>query len=162
MPVCPKCRSEFEKGAEWCAACDVVLLVLVTPPRPTFIEPKRAGGGGTREGRASGKPVRGDSSPGGPSEGRRRAHADPPPAPAVPTAEEKLILLLEEPLPEMAEMISEFLENCGIRSVVHSESIGLLYRLPAPGAPISRARVYVLESDFQEARELVAHFFDRT
>jgi hypothetical protein len=72
---------------------------------------------------------------------------------------ERLLLLLEEPLPEMAEMIREFLQNCGIGCVVQSESIGLLYRLPAP---ISRARVLVLESDFQEARELVAHFFSRS
>jgi len=86
-------------------------------------------------------------------------------APAREPSEEpsnRLLLLLEEPLPEMAAMIREFLHNCGIDCIVHSESIGLLYRLPAPGAPISRARLYVRESDWHEARELVTNFFKKT
>jgi hypothetical protein len=152
MPVCPKCRSEFEQGADWCAACDTVLLDVVSADRPTPIEP------GDRA--AAGYP-RGPDRSGGAPEGRLAVQADPLPSSATDSPDERLILLLEEPLPEMAEMICEFLQNCGIRSVVHSESIGLLYRLPAPGAPISRSRVYVFESDYQEARELVAHFFDR-
>ena len=149
MPVCPKCRSEFERGADWCAACDAVLLDVVSAARPTPIEPGE---------RAATAHARGNERPGGAPEGRLAVRADPL---ASDSSDERLILLIEEPLPEMAEMICEFLQNCGIRSVVHSESIGLLYRLPAPGAPISRSRVYVFESDYQEAREVVAHFFDR-
>jgi hypothetical protein len=75
-----------------------------------------------------------------------------------PEGQERFVLLLEEPLYEMAGMIREFLQNCGIEVLVRSESIGLIYR-PAPGARISCTRVYVHHSDFQEARELVAHFF---
>lgn len=72
----------------------------------------------------------------------------------------RFVLLLEEPLYEMAAMIQEFLQNCGIGVFLRSEPIGLLYR-PVPGADISSTRVYVHESDFPEARELVAHFFAR-
>jgi hypothetical protein len=142
MPVCPRCRSEFERGFEWCVACDVLLLDVV------FLE----NGGqqaSPRRGVTSG--VSQTDSPGEESHSHGDRHS-----------QERLLLLLEEPLPEMAEMIREFLQNCGIGCVVQSESIGLLYRLPAPGAPISRARVFVLESDYQEARELVAHFFNRS
>lgn len=76
-------------------------------------------------------------------------------------AQEKLLLIHEEPLPEMAAMIKEFLHNSGIDCIVHGESIGLLYRLPVPGAPISRSRLYVRESDYHEARELVTNFFKK-
>jgi hypothetical protein len=72
------------------------------------------------------------------------------------------VLLLEEPLPEMAAMIQEFLQNSGIVCVVQSETIGLLYRLPMLGSSFSGARVYVRASDFAEARELVAHFFKKS
>ncbi len=78
-----------------------------------------------------------------------------------PSSPPKLLLLHEESLPEMAAMIKEFLQNCGIDCIVHCESIGLLYRLPGPGAPISRARLYVRDSDYHEARELVTNFFKK-
>jgi hypothetical protein len=71
----------------------------------------------------------------------------------------RFILLLEEPLYEMAAMIREFLQNCGIGVLIHGEPISLFYRGPGSGADLSLSRVYVHESDFQEARELVAHFF---
>src|SRR5512140_2030298 len=158
MPVCPKCRSEFERGAVWCAACEVALLDIVRgdksddpfDPRAPFQLGGLPRGGAGRGGR------------GDPDAATAVQAPDPVAGGNTPSGEERLLLLLEEPLPEIAEMIAEFLQNCGIRCIVNSESIGLLYRLPAPGAPISRVRVYVLESDFQEARELVAHFFDRS
>jgi hypothetical protein len=150
MPVCPRCRSEFERGSEWCAACDVLLLDVIRPensasPLPDGVEGSARGNITAPNRRNPGSPDRNSTM-----------------SPEAPAAEERLLLLLEEPLPEMAEMIREFLQNCGIGCVVQSESIGLLYRLPAPGAPISRARVFVLESDYPEARELVAHFFNRS
>jgi len=167
MPVCPKCRSRFATGTEWCAACDVVLLDVVSRSNN------------------SGSASRGVSRPVPPTGDDRRSAAPAPgpatrysgsdqasvavqPAPLPDSAGtfegegDRMVLLLEEPLPEMAGMICEFLQNCGIRSIAHADSIGLLYRLPAPGAPMSRSRVYVMESDYQEARELIAHFFDRS
>src|SRR5688500_17749301 len=132
MPVCPRCRSEFERGSEWCAACDVLLLDLIRRESAPTAGVVRAAKGNVAGERRSSPPVPQDE------EGPMNAEA---------TSDERLLLLLEEPLPEMAEMIREFLRNCGIGSVVQSESIGLLYRLPAPGAPISRARVFVRESD---------------
>lgn len=78
---------------------------------------------------------------------------------AVPIVEdgEPLKLLMEVSLPEMAGMIQEFLQNCGIRCWAHTDSMGLLYRLPAP---LASSRVFVRESDFEEARELISHFFN--
>ncbi len=159
MPVCPRCRAEFERGAVWCATCEAALLDVVRGDKPDrqFDAQPMQSGGLSRGG--SGHSDRGRDS----SNAATAVEASEPVAGGGPSSgEERLVLLLEEPLPEIAEMIAEFLQNCGIRCIVNSESIGLLYRLPAPGAPISRVRVYVLESDFQEARELVAHFFDRS
>jgi hypothetical protein len=96
------------------------------------------------------------------------AHGAAEPALAVDSGDEdepgddRLVLLLEEPMPEMAAMIQEFLQNSGIACVVQSETIGLLYRLPMLGSSFSGARVYVRASDFAEARELVAHFFKKS
>jgi hypothetical protein len=69
---------------------------------------------------------------------------------------ESLKLLAEVALPEMAGMIEEFLKSSGIGCVVQTESIGLLYRLPLP---LASSRIFVRESDFDEARELMSHFF---
>ena len=63
------------------------------------------------------------------------------------------------PMPEMAGMIREFLLNCGIGCVVHADPIGQLYRLPVP---LSRARVFVREADWDEARQLVDQFFRKS
>ena len=71
----------------------------------------------------------------------------------------RMKLLLEEPLPEMADMIREFLQNSGIACVVHADAIANLYRLPAP---LSRARVYVHAEDWAEAKELVDSFFRKS
>ncbi|TPW02048.1 MAG: hypothetical protein FD129_3256 [bacterium] len=65
-----------------------------------------------------------------------------------------LKLLIEEPMPEMAAMIREFLLDCGIGSVVQSGPIGYPHRLP-----LSRARVFVREKDWAEARQLIDQFF---
>lgn len=71
--------------------------------------------------------------------------------------DEPLIRLLAEvPLPEVAGMIEEFLKSSGIECVTTTESIGLLYRLPMP---LASSRIFVRESDYDEARELISHFF---
>ena len=85
---------------------------------------------------------------------------DPEPwAPSNPPDLAQLKLLIEEPLPEMADMIREFLQNSGIACVVQANSLGHLYRLCAPHC---RARVYVHTDDYDEARELVQQFFGNT
>ena len=141
MSVCPRCHSRFEQGEERCPACRAPLLGVVTGCADADRRSAVAAAGGVRV--VESTPVESSGS-------------------ENPDGEERFVLLLEEPLYEMAAMIREFLQNCGIGVLVQGESIGLLYRLPAFGAPISRSRVYVHESDFQEARELVAHFFART
>lgn len=77
--------------------------------------------------------------------------------PESPGDDEPLIRLLAEvPLPEVAGMIEEFLKSSGIECVTTTESIGLLYRLPVP---LASSRIFVRESDYDEARELISHFF---
>lgn len=131
MPVCPRCHDEYASPADRCVRCDVPLLEVI----------------------------------------RRRADVEPPPAPEpravegahpddhgtddVESGDDPLKLLLEEPIPEIAEMLGEFLRECGIRAVVHTDTIGRLYRLPVP---LSQARILVPASDFAEARELIQRF----
>jgi hypothetical protein len=128
MTICPRCRSERERETEWCPDCRVALLRLVeTDAGPVVIDFNDDDDWGE------------DIEPAG--------------RPVEPSS---LKLLLEEPLPEMADMIREFLQNSGISCVVHANSLGYLYRL---NAPLCRSRVYVHADDYDTARELVGQFF---
>ncbi|HEX7878903.1 MAG TPA: DUF2007 domain-containing protein [Candidatus Eisenbacteria bacterium] len=130
MTICPRCRFEYNPGAEWCPDCRVAMLRLVEWPAPT--EPVDLG------------------------EDDEWGDDPEPWSPSAPPDLTELRLLFEEPLPEMADMIREFLQNSGIACVVQANSLGHLYRLMVP---VGRARVYVHSDDFDEARELVQQFF---
>lgn len=134
MPICTRCHARVDDGTGICARCNAPVVSVLDGGR---------GAGGRR------------STPTAP--GSTPAHAG-----GKEADEDRLVLLLEEPLPEVAAMIREFLENSGIACVVHAESIGLLYRLPLTGASFSGARVFVRASDYPEARELVTHFFKQS
>jgi len=131
MTICPRCRFEFNPGAEWCPDCRVAMLRLVEPmPQPVDL-----------------------------IDDDEWAEDPEPWAPSVPPDLTQLKLLFEEPLPEMADMIREFLQNSGIACVVQANSLGHLARL---NVPLCRARVYVHVDDYDEARELVQQFFGNT
>lgn len=155
MPVCTRCRTHVAAGLTSCPSCKAPVMDVVRPAEPPEGAPKPDLPGVPRE------TPRGASAEGA-------VHGAAEPALAVDSGDEdepgddRLVLLLEEPLPEMAAMIQEFLQNSGIVCVVQSETIGLLYRLPMLGSSFSGARVYVRASDFAEARELVAHFFKKS
>lgn len=133
MTICPRCRFELIPGTEWCPDCRVPLLQLVE--RPVDPEPVDL------------------------NDEDEWAEDPEPWAPSVPPDTSQLKLLFEEPLPEMADMIREFLQNSGIACVVQANSLSHLYRL---NAPLTRARVYVYADDFDEARLLVDQFFGTT
>ena len=128
MPICPRCRSRYDYDTERCPACDVVLLEVLEMEGPL--------------------PDMEDF--------EEDDWVEPVGETPVDKSDGALKLLIEEPMPEMAAMIREFLQNCGIGCVVHEDPIGHLYRLPVP---LSRARVYVRETDWDEARQLVDQFF---
>lgn len=135
MPICTRCHARLDADVSICTHCK--------SPAVTLLDGSDGGKDGVR------RPVRGAE----------------PAADGVPDGDgpydERLVLLLEEPLPEVAAMIREFLENSGIACVVKGEPIGLLYRLPMLGASFSGAQVYVHASDFAEAHDLITQFFKK-
>jgi hypothetical protein len=133
MTICPRCRFELDPGTEWCPDCRVAMLRLVT--RPAEPEPVEL------------------------IEDDEWGDEPEPWAPSAPQDMSQLKLLFEEPLPEMADMIREFLQNSGIACVVQANSLSHLYRL---NAPLTRARVFVYADDYDEARLLVEQFFGTT
>lgn len=131
MPICPRCRLRYDHETDRCPDCDIVLLEVLEMDGPL---PDMDDGDSNDEDDWV-EPINGTP---------------------LDKQDEALKLLLEEPMPEMAGMIREFLLNCGIGCVVHADPIGQLYRLPVP---LSRARVFVREKDWDEARQLVDQFF---
>ena len=155
MPVCTRCRAQLAAGLTTCPTCKAPVMSVVRadggPP-----EASRAGGPGAS------RPVSRGMADDVPANAQAVPAVEPAPGDGDDDGEDRMVLLLEEPMPEMAAMIQEFLQNSGIVCVTQSEPIGLLYRLPMLGSAFSGARVFVRASDFVEARELVAHFFKKS
>ena len=126
MTICPRCHVEQEPGTPACPVCRVGMLEVVEIPPRHDLEWIA-------------------------DEEADLLEIDPDHPGDAP-----LRLLLEEPVPGMAAMIREFLDNNGIESVVDSNKRNLPFYLPTP---LIRARVYVRDEDFDEARELIDHFF---
>jgi hypothetical protein len=134
MPVCPRCHKEYAAPEERCLRCEVPLLGIV-PGRFDLESPLAV------DADAFDEPTR--ESELATDDHEEEGDDDP------------LQLLLEEPIPEIAEMVGEFLKDCGIRVVITPDTIGRLYRLPVP---LSQTRLYVRASEFAEARDLIQRF----
>jgi hypothetical protein len=131
MTVCPRCHTVYPPFTGRCARCDVPLLTAIPGHADSGDSPDIVVNSPIPTPRVEPEPDDHDEN------------------------DDPLRLLLEEPIPEIAEMLGEFLKDCGIRAIVHTESIGRLYRLPVP---LSGTKIYVRASELAEARELIQRF----